>query len=162
MNDTNDKMDEHFPIDAQTRDGKPPVWDMSQERVFFENLLNQRFNFFLILFSLVIAGAINCKEQLHLQIVLSLGSIVTVLFALVLGRSQEKLDLILKDLFSDSSHPAAIIDSRANKVGRRRRLIGGSRRRLIGVWIPWICCAFLIIGAILACFGVLQARRAAQ
>ena len=147
MSDTN-KLEVHSPLDATTRDKSPPVWDMSQERVFIENLLNQRFSFFLVVFSLVLAGAINSKAQLQLQIVLTLGAIITTLFAAVLGRSQEKLDLILNDLFSDSSHPAAIIDSRANKEG--------SRRRLIGFWIPRICCVVLIAGAALAWVGVLQ------
>jgi disulfide bond formation protein DsbB len=142
----------HLPIDAETRDKSSPVWDMSQERVFIENLLNQRFSFFLVVFSLVLAGAINSKIQLHLQIVLTLGAIVTSLFAAVLGRSQDKLDLILADLFQDPTHPATIIDSRARK--------GGSRRRLIGVWIPRICSAVLIAGAVLAWLGVLQVPKA--
>jgi disulfide bond formation protein DsbB len=139
------------PIDAETRDKTSPVWDMSQERAFTENLLNQRFSFFLVVFSLVLAGSINSKAQLHLQVVLTLGAIVTGLFASVLGRSQEKLDLILADLFSDTTHPATVIDKRAKK--------GGSRRRLIGVWIPRICSAVLIVGAVLAWLGVLQVPR---
>jgi hypothetical protein len=147
MSDTQN-AEKHSPLDAATRDKNSPVWDMSQERVFIENLLNQRISLFLVVFSLVIAGAVNSKAQLHLQIVLTLGAIVTTLFATVLGRSQEKLDLILTDLFSDPSHPAAIIDKRAKK--------GGSRRRLIGVWIPEICCLVLIAGAALAWFGILQ------
>jgi hypothetical protein len=120
---------------------------MSQERAFIENLLNSRFSFFLVVFSFVLAGAINAKIQLHLQVVLTLGAVVTTLFAAVLGRSQEKLDLILADLFSDPTHPAAIIDTRAKK--------GGGRRRLIGIWIPRICCGVLITGAALAWFCVL-------
>lgn len=144
----NENQEAHSPLDAATRDKSSPVWDMSQERVFIENLLNQRFSFFLVVFSLVIAGAINSKTQLHLRIVLTLGAIVTTLFAAVLGRSQEKLDLIPSDLFSDPTHPAAIIDRRATE--------GGSRRRLIGIWIPRICCVALIAGAALAWFGVLQ------
>ena len=147
MSDKNNS-EAHEPMDAATRDKSSPVWDMSQERVFIENLLSQRFSFFLVVFSIVLAGGINSKAQLHLQIVLTLGAIVTSLFAAVLGRSQEKLDLILADLFSDSSHPAAIIDRRAKK--------GGSRRRLVGVWIPRICCSVLILGAVLAWFNVLQ------
>ena len=144
-------LEQHEPLDAATRDKSSPVWDMSQERVFIENLLNQRFSFFLVVFSLVLAGAINAKMQIHLQAVLTLGAIVTTLFAAVLARSQEKLDLILKDLFSDPSHPAAIIDKRAT--------LGGSRRRLIGVWIPRFCCCVLIGAALLAWLGVLQAPK---
>jgi disulfide bond formation protein DsbB len=143
-----DEIEIHKPLDAATRDKSSPVWDMSQERVFIENLLNQRFSFFLIVFSLILAGSINSKMQIQFQVILTLGAIVTTLFAAVLGRSQEKLDLILADLFADPSHPASIINRQAKQ--------GGSRRRLIGVWIPRFCCIVLIAGAILAWFDVLR------
>lgn len=119
-------QEQHQPISAADRDKVSPVWDMSQERVFIENLLARRFNFFLVFFSIVLAGSMNVKTQAQLQIVLGIGSIICVLFAMVLARSQEKLDLILQDLFSDESHPATIIDRRDSK--------GGSRRRYLGVW----------------------------
>ena len=130
------------------------MWDMSQERAFIENLLNQRFSFFLVVFSLVLAGGINSKAQLHLELVLTLGALVTTLFALVLARSQEKLDLILDDLTSDSTHPAAVIDKRAKP--------GGSGRRLIGIWIPRLCCLVLIVGAAPAWCGLLRVPLAGE
>ena len=114
---TMDPRDEHQPISAADRDKASPVWDMSQERAFIENLLARRFNFFLVFFSIVMAGSVNAKTQLHLQLVLGIGSTICVLFAMVLARSQEKLDLILQDLFQDDSHPARIIDQRAKKGG---------------------------------------------
>lgn len=138
----------HKRLSASERDEKSPVWDMSQERVFIEQLLNQRFNFFLTIFTLVIAGAINAKQQLHLQIILCLGLAIEFALASLLARSQEKLDLILRDLFSDSSHPATIIDARAKPEG--------SRRRLVGVWIPRTCCVVLFLAVILALCNKLQ------
>ncbi len=133
---------------ATDRDKASPVWDMSQERAFIESLLGQRFNFFLVIFSLVMAGALNAKAQIHLQIVLGIGAIVCSLFASVLTRSQEKLDLILEDLFSDESHPATIINKRSKN--------GGSRRRVVGIWIPRICSGVLIIGFVLSLCGTLH------
>jgi len=145
----NQKPEEVHPKQTATeRDKSSPVWDMSQERAFIENLLGQRFNFFLIFFSLVIAGSVNAKTQTQLQIILGIGSVICFLFAAVLGRSQEKLDIILADLFTDESHPATIIDGRAKPCG--------SRRRIIGIWIPRLCCAILIIGFILSLCGVLK------
>lgn len=110
-----------------------------------ENLLAQRFNFFLVFFSIIMAGSVNAKTQLQLEIVLGIGSIICVLFALVLTRSQEKLDLILEDLLTDSSHPATIVDKRSSK--------GGSRRQIIGIWIPRLCCCILIVGFLLSLHG---------
>ncbi|MBF8274973.1 MAG: hypothetical protein HW390_46 [Candidatus Brocadiaceae bacterium] len=133
---------------ASERDKSGPVWDMSQERAFIENLLSQRFNFFLVFFSLVVAGSINAKIQFQLQIILGIGSLICTLLASTLERSQEKLDLILKDLFSDESHPATIINKHASK--------GGSRRRVIGIIIPRLCCTVLLLGFIFSLFGILQ------
>lgn len=142
--------EKHKPLPASERDKTSPVWDMSQERVFIEQLLNQRFHFFLVIFSLVIAGAINSKQQLHLQVILTIGLSVEFLLANLLARSQEKLDLILQDLLSDPTHPAAIIDARATK--------GGSRRRLVGVWIPRLCCYILAAAMLLSWFGVIATK----
>lgn len=136
----------HKAIPAAERDKTSPVWDMSQERVFIEQLLNQRFNFFLVVFSLVIAGAINSKQQIHLQIILTIGLTLELSLASLLGRSQEKLDLIIHDLCSDPSHPVTIINSRAEPKG--------SRRRLVGIWIPRACCAVLFVATVLAWFDI--------
>jgi hypothetical protein len=137
----------HAPMDARTRESNSPVWDMSQERVFIENLLHQQFGFFLVVFSIVLAGGLNSRIQFHLKVVLTLGSIVIALLSTVLNRTEEKLDLILADLFTDPSHPATIINSRARP--------GGSRHRLIGVWVPRLCSALLIVAAVLAWLNIL-------
>jgi hypothetical protein len=137
----NDELIKHKPIKAIDRDEKSPVWDMSQERQFIENLLSQRFNYFLLFYSISVAGFVNAKSEFYAQIILTLGAIITFLFASVLQRSQQKLDIILSDLFKDDSHPAKIIDELAG--GSK-----GSKRRIIGYWIPLICSWTLIAGAI--------------
>ena len=138
----------HAPMSASVRDKNSPVWDMSQERAFIENLLGQRFNFFLVFFSLVIAGSVNSRTQLHLQIVLGIGTAICVLLATTLARSQEKLDLILDDLFSDPSHPVTIINKRAKP--------SGSRRKVISSVIPRLCCSLLLVGFVCALIGELR------
>jgi len=137
----------HAGITATERDRMSPVWDMSQERVYHATLLNQRFNFMMILFSLVIAGALNSKQQIHLQLILTVGTIVISLFRSVIGRTQEKLDLIIADIYTDETHPATIIERRSKK--------GGSRRHMIGTYIPWFVTGILIIAAILAWLNIL-------
>jgi len=146
MNANPDEL--HAPLSASDRDDKSPVWDMSQERAFIENLLGQRFNFFLVFFSLVIAGSVNSKTQLHLQIILGIGATICVLLATTLARSQEKLDLILNDLYSDPSHPVTIINKRAKP--------SGSRRKVISSVIPRLCCLLLLAGFVCALAGTLH------
>ena len=49
--------------------------DLSQEREFMENLLNQRFNFLLVFFSLVIAGALAARSHDQAVLVLQVGAV---------------------------------------------------------------------------------------
>lgn len=125
------------PLTPRYREETSPVWDMSQERVFIEQLLNQRFNFFLILFSVTVAGAVNVRSQALLIGVLAIGLVIEALLALVLARSQKKLDLILNELKKDKYHPMSVIDGMAGSTG--------SKRRLIGIWIPRLCCTLLLL-----------------
>jgi hypothetical protein len=119
---------------------------MSQERAFLENLLSQRFNYFLLFYSITVAGFVNAKNVIYAQIVLTSGALIVSLLACVLLRSQQKLNHILKDdLFKDISHPAKIIDDlAAGKVG--------SKRNYIGIVIPIICSTILILGSIIHFF----------
>ena len=113
------------PVDSRTN------WNMSQERAFTENLLCQRFNYFIVFYSIIVAGFINTPNKIYAQLILTLGTVITVLFASVLNRTQKKLDALLEEIFKDDSHPATIADK---KVGGS----SGSRRRIIGFWIPTI------------------------
>lgn len=122
-------------------------WYMSQERAYLEPLLNQRVNFLLVFFSLVVVGAVNAKSVQHFQIVLGLGAFVCWLLTVAIWRAQEKVDLILKDIFdTDKTHPATIINSRAK---------GGSRRRIVGFWVPMVCSVAITLGLILSYCGCL-------
>ena len=123
-------------------------WSISQEREFIENLLNQRFNFFLLFFSIIIAGIISAKTQLILIIVLLIGFVVCMILMATLIRAQQKLDIILEMLFSDSNHPVAIINEQAKS--------GFSARKGIGYFIPIFCCIVLGVGVILSIFGILK------
>lgn len=119
---------------SRARENASPVWDMSQERAFIETLLNQRFNYFLIFYSLIFVGFVNSKNPLLGETILIFGSIISIFFILVLYRTHNKLDKILEVLSQDNTHPVSIIDN----------LVGGvSRRKHIGKTIPTICCIFL-------------------
>ncbi len=122
-------------------------WDMSQERVFVENLLVQRFNFFLIFFSIVVTGSLSTESSLNFKIILFLGAIICWLLSVTIIRAQTKFDLIFDELLKDDKHPISIIDKRCPKKG--------SARRLIGYIIPILCASTLTIEAILAFFNVL-------
>lgn len=130
-------------IDEKTRDQSSPVWDMSQERAFIETLTNQRFNFFLLVFAFVIAGAINSKAQLFLRVILFLGAIICTLLAIAIYRINRKLGKILENLKLDKTHPVTIID---NEIG------GFSVRWITGQAIPIGCSVLLWIFSIISLF----------
>jgi len=118
-----------------------------QEREFTENLLNQRFNFFLVFFSLVVVGALSANSQESAKAVLWLGLLVSLLLALTIFRVQVKFDLLFKELPDD--HPAKTVDKKSpvwlwqnEPDGGRRGL--GSTRRIIGYVIPILCVIALV------------------
>lgn len=134
-------------ISQEERDKMPPVWDLSQERVFIETLVNQRLNFFLVTFSIVIAGALNTKVQLFFQIIILLGAILCSLLAWTIYRGNQKLGKILKRLKDDNTHPITLIDNETK---------GPSVRWIIGKFIPIGCSLFLFVLAIISLTGAIN------
>jgi hypothetical protein len=135
------------------------TWTYSNEREFIENLLCTRFNFFLVFYSLIIAGLATASNSTIIPIILILGTIISISLALVIYRSHIKLDIILNDClkFRDnkSTHPAAIIEQLC-KVRKSwiKRLF--SVRWIIGWFVPLICCISLLCGTILYFLGCLR------
>ena len=134
-------------ISQDDRDKSSPVWDMSQERAFMETLSNQRLNFFLIIFSIVVAGSVNSKSQLFFQIILGCGFVLCSLLAWTIFRGYQKLGKILNHLKADETHPVKIIDIETP---------GPSVRRVIGYIVPMMCCFLLLTGFILSLAGILK------
>jgi hypothetical protein len=130
-------------------------WDLSQERVFIENLFCQRFNFFIVIFSLVVAGSAGANTQIKLCSILWIGEVLCILVALTIYRIYVKLIWILRTLHRIPDHPVALSGVAAKKLGMRG-LFGVNG--IIGFIIPVMCCLILLLGAILASIGVLQPK----
>jgi len=126
---------------------------MSQEREFIENLLSQRFNFFLIVFTVVVAGAGTANTQTKQTAILFVGCLLCALIALTVYRIYAKLDEILTILHKEPGHPVAII---REKIKERplKGLFGVNP--LIGYGIPILCTATLGIAAIFSWCGYLK------
>jgi hypothetical protein len=130
-------------------------WDLSQERVFIENLFCQRFNFFIVIFSLVIAGAAGANTQPKLDAILWVGLVLCTLVALTVYRIYVKLIWVLRSLHKIPEHPVAQSGVYVKQLGARG-LFGVNA--IIGIIIPLICCSTLLAGAILASFRILAAK----
>ena len=134
-------------ISMEERDQKAPVWDMSQERVLIYTLLNQRLQFFLVFFSVVVAGAINASSQARMQIILIFGAVISWLLGIVIVRTQSRLTEVLNILSRDSTHPYTIVTLQTNQKNRIQPLVSYS--------IPVICATLLTITGVLSVFEVL-------
>jgi hypothetical protein len=130
-------------------------WTMSEEREFMENLLNQRFNFFLVVYGAVVVGASEADTTFASTTILSVGAMLLMLLLPTIGRAQVKLDCIIEEIRAKSAarltgddHPVVVIDERA----KWSKTFPKSRRRLVGFYIPGFCCATIYVAAIyMAC-----------
>jgi len=137
-------------LTTDQRDKASPVWDMSQERAFLETLLNHRTNFFIVFFSAVIAGTLGATEQWQTRLLLSLGALIAMLMYATILRAEQKLSIALRYLSRDRTHPVRITDRAAGPP---------SARRLLSVWVPFICCGVLLFGVVLAWLDKLPIRQ---
>jgi hypothetical protein len=132
-------------MDKQEPERSKESWGFPQEREFIENLLCQRFNFLLVFFGLVVAGALACKEQLYLQILLWLGAFITFLISMTIAGLQWKLDIILGKIYLDRDSPIAFFYHNVCKL---------RASYIIGYLIPSICTLSLLLGAICASMNI--------
>jgi len=122
-------------------------WDMSQERAFTENLFCQRFNFFLVVFSLVAAGAAAANTQAKLVSILWIGFVICFLLALTIYRNYIKLDWIHRELHKVGKHPIHVVGEGIKPLGACALF---RVNWIIGVLIPVLSCIVLLLGGIAA------------
>jgi hypothetical protein len=117
-----------------------PRWDISQERIWMETLVNQRTNFLIIFCSIVLAGTIQVMDYPLLQYtLLSFGFVIALGLCFAIWRASKKLDIVFDILREDSEHPYSVVDQIAGPAG--------SARKLVSIFIPWLC-LFLIGGSL--------------
>lgn len=138
------KLSEHF------RAVNSPVWDIDQERLLMETLVNQRTNFLLIFFAFVVAGAINADSRLILIVILSIGFLICSILGYVIFRAYIRWDIIIRKIYKDGFHPATFVN-RVVKI--KRALKGPSARPIIGLVLPVICSTILLLGLIFVLCG---------
>lgn len=136
--------------DAQCSKG---AWTFSDERQFAENLFCQRFNFLLVVYSLIIAGAASTSSALLFKIILSVGLVVTVLTSCTVWRSYAKVIVTLQILYRIAEHPISVVhrENQARHVLQRSFAVN----LVLGVLIPLFCSASLLLGVILAVTNVI-------
>ena len=133
---------------------RPVVWDINQERIYLENLLNQRFNFFLVIFVLILGGSASANSQPKLILLLSFGLALCLLMWATVYRVYVKLDIVLKMCYDHEGHFLKEIAIRTNKRGIKGLF---SVNSLIGIYIPLMCLLMIVVALLLSFTGVIKA-----
>jgi hypothetical protein len=111
-------------------------WNFYTEREFIENLMANRFNCLLVVYSLFLMAFVTTPGKINKIIVLILGLIITILVGLTLYRICVKLIInlkILHDLEEDQAIP--FIDK---EVAAMKHRALGNVNWIIGLIIPCI------------------------
>ncbi len=128
-------------------------WTFSDEREHMENLLCQRINFLLLVYSLIVTGLATAQnDHLFLYILIS-GLIVLALMSMGLWRACSKFLVICDICYRIKNHPIYIVNRENNARGFLFRGFGVNH--LLGYCLPFICTAslvFVLVGYF--CFGI--------
>ena len=119
------------------------VNNLRDERTHIEGIVNQRFNFFIVILSLIIAAVPYLQNLILLRIVFLLGAFIEIVFAYSIARAQRRLDENIKMLIEEGD----VIKEIEERANRGYWLIPGrySVRKWIGYYIPCSVSIVLII-----------------
>lgn len=121
-------------------EGAKPEWTMSDEREMLEKIVYHRFNFFMVLITVIATSILRAESQASLKLALGTGLGLSVLFLFSLGKNQRRLNAALDYLMETPQHPVAILD----------RVLGpDSSKGVIGYAIPVICIIFLLLANVI-------------
>ena len=115
-------------------------WSISDERAHVENLFNQRLNFYLVVFSLVMTGILTTSKREERAFVILVGLVLCSFLGLSLYRACHKLILLLRCLHRIKGHPVRL----SGKLARRLRWpLSGPVNHIAGIWLPAVTIAIL-------------------
>jgi len=125
--------------------------DLREERNHIEGLLNQRFNFFVVIFGFIVAAIPFLMNLKLLTIVFLMGTFIEFILALSIARAQRRLDISVEMLKEEGG----ITETIKQRADKGCRLIPGRRsvRRWIGYGIPFIITTILIFFCIVLIYS---------
>jgi hypothetical protein len=109
---------------TQSDCNSPNAWTLYNERVFLEELLQSRFNFFLVTFSLIVAGAASIiagdtsdASKPTLIFLLVFGLILCILMWATIYRIYVKVDIVLEICYENSQ----LFDEIKNRIIKKEK-----------------------------------------
>ena len=129
-------------------------WSFSDEREFIENLYVERFNCFLLIFSLFLTSGFANTFTVYKSVVFYVGGFILFLVWLPLYRAYKKHDRIMRIIFQNKTdHPANRIEAIMQLENYKPKY---KVSKLMGVYIPWFCIFFVIAIALSISFDILK------
>ncbi len=119
-------------------------WSLNQERMLTEQLFNQKINFFLLFFALVIIGALVTRSSELFNTVLFIGAIICWILTLSIISTARRIGAIAKALKGEKEHPLNTITF---------GILGKVSRLLIGYVLPIACSLIITSGALMGTYG---------
>jgi hypothetical protein len=123
------------------------ILEMNQERMISESLLNQRISLFLILFAIVIVGAVTTQKKILFVSIVFVGTVLSWVLAYAIFGLARKIGFLVKELNT-------LDDSEIRKIDRK----GSGRivRLLLGYFVPLFCSSLLTFALLLAVSGLID------
>lgn len=114
-------------------------WTMSDEREMLEKIVYHRFNFFMVLVTVLATSILRSESMSSLKLALGTGLFLSILFLFSLWKNQRRLNAALDYLVETPDHPVAILDG----------ILGpDSSKGVIGYAIPFTCIVILAVANI--------------
>lgn len=128
--------------------------DLNTERVFLEGLLQQRFNFFIVAFSLVIAAGTAAGSKSELFFVLIVGFLFCLLLGLCVYRVFVKVDTVLWKLHRFENGVMHQVSEEAMK----RWPLSFRVNDIMGYVVPIFSVVVIIVWAVLTICGAIDVK----
>jgi len=144
---TSDKVKEAY--DFQLKNN---MWTFYNERELEENIIANRYNCLLVVYSLFLMTFVNINGIFNKIVILSLGLLITIFISLTIYRAYIKLNIylkILKDL--NEYHVLPFVDL---EVKAQKKIFNISVLSIIGIIIPLILITSYIIAIILISLNI--------
>ncbi len=134
-------------IKPRIREGGNRLWDLGEERAAAESLMNQRLGLFLILFAIIIVGAINTQKKILFLSVMFIGAVICWVLAYTIIRLARKIGFLTKEIDSIENISAKKIDRKGG---------GKSTRFLLGYFVPIFCSSLLVLAFLIGSSGLVD------
>ena len=133
------------------------ISNLRDERNHVEGILNQRFNFFIVILGFIVAAIPSVKNLTQLAIAFVAGTLIEIILTFSMGRAQRRLDINI-EMLKKEDEIIGEIDRRANEKKKGCKidnLYTCSFRKWIGYYTPFIITVILIIiSIVLICSNI--------